>query len=83
MPYQLGDRVIVNLKGLTSLTHRKGTMEAEGTVLQRLGPGFYDVLFYPRPPYHELTIASYVPEGLLRPVGSRPEGSNTRAGDVV
>lgn len=67
MPYEIGDRVIVDLSGLTSLRrpHAKGVVE--GIVIQMSHPGKYDIMFFPHPPYPDFTIASFVPESLLRP----------------
>ena len=67
-PYRVGERVVVDLTQLASLPHRGDKREAMGTVLQVLGPGMYDIFFFPDRPYPELSVASFVPEQALRRV---------------
>ena len=65
-PYEVGERVVVDLTQLASLPHRGDKREATGTVFQVLGPGMYDIFFFPDRPYPELSVASFVPEQALR-----------------
>ena len=69
VPYEVGERVVVDLTQLASLPHRGDKREAMGTVLQVLGPGMYDIHFFPDRPYPELSMASFVPEQALRRIG--------------
>ena len=67
-PYEVGERVVVDLTQLTSLPNRGDKREATGTVFQVVGPGMYDIFFFPDRPYPELAVASFVPQAALRPI---------------
>ncbi|MDA1189103.1 MAG: hypothetical protein O2854_05430 [Chloroflexi bacterium] len=64
--YKSGDRVVVDLTGLASMKSRGEVKESNGIIVQPLGSGLYDVMFHPHNPYPDVTVASYVPEKLLR-----------------
>jgi hypothetical protein len=76
MAFADGTRVVVDLTGLKSVRRLDVPKEAAGIVIQSPHQGYYDVMFYPDLPHTELTLASWVPEHLLRPAdGSRGGGT--------
>ena len=71
MAYEIGDRVVVNLKGMVILgvTDLAGQTEALGTVVDKPGGVLYNVrLDDPLPPAVE--SLNFVGGGRLRPIAS-------------